>query len=89
MASDDVYRAKRRTQYLSPPSPSIRIRAALVLVCASERDGQACCEMARFEHDEPEGAIGLARKAGWDFRLRAARCPACGRAGASFGKVES
>jgi hypothetical protein len=88
MSSDNVFREKRRVQYLpSGPAPSVRIRAALVLICASlTDDGRSCCAFSRYEHDDPEGAIALARSDGWMFWGRVARCRSCGTRGASFGK---
>lgn len=68
-------------------SKSVRIHAVAVLICVSEtQGGRLCGTVGRFENPEPEGALDDARAAGWAFRLRAARCPACGRAGNSFGK---
>lgn len=68
-------------------APSVRIRAVAVLICVSNRDGRLCGEVERFEHDEPEGALALARGAGWAFRLGAARCRRCGNEANSFGKA--
>jgi hypothetical protein len=87
VSSDNVFREKRRVQYLPDgPAPSVRIRAAAVLICASlAPDGRSCCAFGRYEHDEPDGALALARSDGWAFRGRVARCRACGNRGASFG----
>lgn len=65
---------------------SIRIRAVLVLICVSERLGRVCGTAERFEAAGPEQSVADARRAGWTFRSKAARCRACGNAGASFGK---
>lgn len=81
-------RAKKRTDLASTgQSKSVRIDAVLVLICVSGWDGRLCGQSARFTHNDPHEAIRMAREDGWDFRNRAARCPACGRRGASFGKV--
>jgi len=64
---------------------SIRIDAVLKLVCASTtHTGRVCGQGGRYEASEPEEAIAAARQDGWTFRKEYARCPRCGREGASL-----
>lgn len=76
-----------RLIYPNAAIPSIRIRAVLELVCTSVPKGDACGRRERYESADPDDAVALARRAGWTFRGKNARCPGCGRRGESFGKA--
>jgi len=87
MSSGSVRRAKSRRQFVpNGPALSVRIRAVAVVICASRSaGGRVCGRLERYEHDEPEGSLDMARADGWTFRSGQARCRQCGNEGASFG----
>lgn len=69
---------------------SMRVRVELTLTCSSEcveNPGEWCEVIDRYHGDTEAECMAKARGEGWMFRLGAARCPACGNAGASFGRA--
>ncbi len=66
--------------------PSMKVVFTLRCVCWNSHAGKPCQAVSEFTSGYQMAAVRKARRAGWLWRSGLARCPDCGRRGASFPK---